>query len=615
MFLTEWKYVLHTHGMLKIILGILLVPTFYAVIFLASLWDPYGNIKNLPIGIVNEDTAVTRQHTRYQLGKQLTHELVTNHQADFHQLSAHTAAKRLKNGQLYMAITIPHNFSKRATVLGTTATQAIYLNYHTNAGFSFIAMKMNTTTAEKVQAKINQQLTTSYLTVMAHTLQHTGNQLVATGHALKTTTTGLDQVANGDTNLNEHLTGLTTGLRQAQQGLAALTTGEQQSTQALQMIPTTDETVQRRMESLAGNTQNNLAQTTRSLNNATQTLQLLQTQLQSGRPNLAAVQLTTQHLQQSLAQLQTQHVAAQTLATANQQAFSKLVTTDNTVANGVMQANHQGASILGQLNQGMTNLSTATGQLASGSQRLATSTDTIKTADQKITAGLTTGGQQLATTGTTTAKQIQHLVTPVLLTHTDTTHVQNNGTGMTPYLMSVALFVGCITFNIIYDMATPHKRPRGAWHWWAQKIPFLLEFTWLASTIMYVLLIAIDHLAPLQPWQTYGMVVLTMWTFGSIVTYFNLILGKTGAWLMLIFMIVQLGGSAGTYPIELSNHLFQVIHPYLPMSISIDAFRSTLSIGNSIRPEILIFSSIILIFNGLIWINFKLKLKTVQDHA
>lgn len=99
-----------------------------------------------------------------------------------------------------------------------------------------------------------------------------------------------------------------------------------------------------------------------------------------------------------------------------------------------------------------------------------------------------------------------------------------------------------------------------------------------------------------------------MWAFGSIVTFFNLILGKTGAWFMLIFMIIQLGGSAGTYPIQLSNHIFQVIHPYLPMSISIDAFRSTLSIGNSILPETIIFATIILSFNLLMLLTFKLNM-------
>jgi len=44
------------------------------------------------------------------------------------------------------------------------------------------------------------------------------------------------------------------------------------------------------------------------------------------------------------------------------------------------------------------------------------------------------------------------------------------------------------------------------------------------------------------------------------------------------------------------------------MSISIDAFRSTLSIGNSILPETVIFISIIVIFNLLMLLTFELNM-------
>ena len=145
-----------------------------------------------------------------------------------------------------------------------------------------------------------------------------------------------------------------------------------------------------------------------------------------------------------------------------------------------------------------------------------------------------------------------------------------------------------------------------------QKIPFLLVFTTSAASLMLLLLEVIDHLAPLELVKTWLFSILTIWTFASIVTFFNLISGKTGAWLMLRFMIIQLGGSAGTYPIELSNQFFKVIHPYLPMTISIDAFRSTLSIGQSIWPETLIFATILISFNLLILVFFTCHLRQVQ---
>lgn len=557
MFLDEWKYVFRTKGLLRIILGILLIPTFYAVIFLASLWNPYSNVKHLPVGIVNNDIKVVKHHTSYSLGKALTNRLTRTDSADFKTINQTRANHDLKTGKLYMVITIPKSFSKQATQLGQHKFKNIDLNYHTNAGFSFIAMKMSTTIAESVQKSVNQQLTTAYLQVMAQTLTNTGKQLTTADQALTQTNTGLKQTASdekqfasADQTLSNHEAEIQTGLTQLSSGTAKLTAGLKQITQNNQLL---------------------------------------------------AQILTTSTQKQSI--------------TATKQAVQKLLTANTAIAQQVIAGNNQSLAAIQALNQGVSKLSTGTSSLTDDTTKLAQGTNLIHQANTKIATGLKAGGQQLIAAGQDTMHQVKNIVSPIKLTHTDTTHVKNNGTGMTPYLMSVALFVGCITFNIIYDMFTPHRRPKNAFDWWGEKIPFFLTFTLAAATIMFLMLLLINRLTPLQPIRTWLFAILTMWAFGSIVTFFNLIMGKTGAWFMLIFMIIQLGGSAGTYPIQLSNHFFQVIHPYLPMSISIDAFRSTLSIGNSILSETIIFATVILIFNLLMLITFSLNMKKVATYS
>ena len=557
MFLDEWKYVFRTKGLLRIILGILLIPTFYAVIFLASLWNPYSNVKHLPVGIVNNDVKIVKHQTSYSLGKALTNRLTQTDDADFKALNQTRANHDLKTGKLYMVITIPKSFSQQATQVGQRPFKNIDLNYHTNAGFSFIAMKLSTTIAESVQKSVNQQLTTAYLQVMAQTLTNTGKQLITADQALAQTNTGLKRATNGehqliaaDQTFSHHEAEIQNGLTQLASGTAKLTVGLKQIT----------------------------------------------------------------HNNQQLAQILTTATQKQSI-TANKQAVQKLLTANTVIAQQAIAGNNQNLAAIQALNQGASKLSTGAASLTGDTIKLAQGTDLIHQTNTKIATGLKAGGQQLIAAGQNTTHQVKTIVSPIKLTHTDTTHVKNNGTGMTPYLMSVALFVGCITFNIIYDMFTPHRRPKDAFDWWGEKIPFFLTFTLAAATIMFLMLLLINRLTPLQPIRTWLFAVLTMWAFGSIVTFFNLIMGKTGAWLMLIFMIIQLGGSAGTYPIQLSNYFFQVIHPYLPMSISIDAFRSTLSIGNSILSETIIFATVILIFNLLMLITFSLNMKKVATYS
>lgn len=405
MLASELKYIFkHDRSQIRILLGILMIPAFYAVIFLSSLWNPYQETKNLPVAVVNEDKTITNNGTKFDLGKQLTKSLKRSNSLHFEFLSQSKAHLDLNLGKVYMIIQIPKNFSEQASKLSEPHAKQIKLDYYTSAGHSFVAMKMSTTAMEKIQTQLNNKISRLYLT----------------GLVEKTNASG-------------------TMLKQA-------------------------------------------------LSNAKSPLQL---------------------------------------------------------------------------------------------------------------KGIAQSIQPLATSS--------RIINPIKLVHHDSTHVKNNGTGMAPYLMSVALFVGCITLNIIYDTFTPHNNPKNGLTWWSSKMLFLYSFVIVAASIMYGLLVYFCGLEPLQILKTYGFVLLTSMTFLSIVTFFNLLFGMTGAWLMLLFMIIQLGGSAGTYPIELSNVFFKTIHPYLPMTISVNAFQSTISIGNSVSSEATIFLTLFAIFNLCIILFFHIE--------
>ena len=49
----EWTW-LKQHKFYMLVIAVLFfVPSIYAVTFLSSLWDPYGQVKNLPVAVVN----------------------------------------------------------------------------------------------------------------------------------------------------------------------------------------------------------------------------------------------------------------------------------------------------------------------------------------------------------------------------------------------------------------------------------------------------------------------------------------------------------------------------------------------------------------------------------
>ena len=64
---------------------------------------------------------------------------------------------------------------------------------------------------------------------------------------------------------------------------------------------------------------------------------------------------------------------------------------------------------------------------------------------------------------------------------------------------------------------------------------------------------------------------------------------------MLVFMVVQLAGSAGTYPVEVSPSFVAKIHAYVPFTYTVDAFRATISGGRSITTSIIVMVALLVI--------------------
>ena len=49
--------------------------------------------------------------------------------------------------------------------------------------------------------------------------------------------------------------------------------------------------------------------------------------------------------------------------------------------------------------------------------------------------------------------------------------------------------------------------------------------------------------------------------------------GNAGKALVIVFLVLQLSGAGGTFPIELSSRFFQTINPFLPFTYAIAAMR------------------------------------------
>lgn len=265
-----------------------------------------------------------------------------------------------------------------------------------------------------------------------------------------------------------------------------------------------------------------------------------------------------------------------------------------------------------QLDNGATGIHHGSEQLAAGSSEIEKNMTKIVDGNQQLAINLQTGGEKINQLHPTD-KTYQMMAKPVKTKHEELAKVTNNGTGMAPYMMSLALFVGGITLNMMYNIYSPKQYPRYGVSWWASKMSVLGAVGILQALLMVIFLTFVNGLEPVAILQTFGVLVATSLMFMAIICFFNLALGKAGSFLMLIFLILQLGGSGGTYPIQLSNGFFQAIHPFLPMTYSVDALRNTLSVGGSIQSDLFIIITLAIVFNLLIILFFRGQRKKISQ--
>ncbi|MGB4919625.1 MAG: YhgE/Pip family protein, partial [Lactococcus raffinolactis] len=110
----------------------------------------------------------------------------------------------------------------------------------------------------------------------------------------------------------------------------------------------------------------------------------------------------------------------------------------------------------------------------------------------------------------------------------------------------------------------------------------------------------------------FGFTILVAFTFMFIVTFFNTWLGKPGAFLMLILLLLQLAASAGTYPLALTGSFFQKINPWMPMTYAVTGFRQVISLAGHIGHEtgiLLILSIVSVVLLAFVGIKKEAKTK------
>ncbi|HEL0065439.1 TPA: YhgE/Pip domain-containing protein [Streptococcus equi subsp. zooepidemicus] len=271
-----------------------------------------------------------------------------------------------------------------------------------------------------------------------------------------------------------------------------------------------------------------------------------------------------------------------------------------TLATGSAALSHQSSQLLAggqQLTVGANQLAFGANQLSSGSSQLTDGLTTLSTGLSSLTTSLSKASDQLSMAWV--EDQNADMVSdPVALSEKDKDKVRTNGIGMAPYMIAVSLMVVALSTNIIFAEALSGKPIKDRWDWAKQKLLINGMVSTVGSVILYAALQLLGFEAN-DGIKTLGFIMLSGWALMALVTALVGWDARYGAFASLIMLLLQVGAAGGSYPIELSGQIFQILHPYLPMSYIVSGLRQTISLTAQIGLETSVLVGFLLSFMAI----------------
>lgn len=358
---------------------------------------------------------------------------------------------------------------------------------------------------------------------------------------------------------------------------------------------------------------------------------------------------------QTAANAKTQQLLAssQQLATANNTAVGSLVTNLKTVqANmkgtsnsvgmvGAVSQIDEGLGILQsglktytggvkQVNNGLGTLASNNKTLNSGASQLADGALKISSGSNQLAAGSATLGEGLTTIGEgtntltsslkdaskksnikSTNKTYKQMSTPVDTQKKEITNMPNNGHAMAPYMMSVALYVACMALSLMYPFGKGMTTTDSPVKFLLAKATVMVPLSFVQALILYFSLRGFCGFTPARPGLCIAFMLLLSLAFMAFIAFLAIAFGRIGEFIALIFMVFNLGASAGTYPLETAPHWYTVLHPFVPFTYSVNGFRSVIANATAVpTTEILFFVGLLVVSVLLTYVIVRHRSKT-----
>lgn len=152
---TDLRNVAKHWAAIVIVLGLMILPSLYAWFNIKASWDPYGNTKDVPIAVSNQDAGSNLRGKDINIGNEIVDSLKKNKNMGWKFVDEKQAIYGVEHGDYYASITIPKDFSEKIATVISDNPQKPELDYFVNEKVNAIAPKITAKGASGITEEIS----------------------------------------------------------------------------------------------------------------------------------------------------------------------------------------------------------------------------------------------------------------------------------------------------------------------------------------------------------------------------------------------------------------------------------------------------------------------------
>ena len=607
------------------LIAIIILPSLYALINIQACWDPYDNTGNLEFAVANLDVGATFEGEDMNVGDQLEDELKRNDDFCWTFVSEDELREGVKNGTYYAGIIIPKNFSSSIKSITTDDPHSAELEYVVNRKTNPMASKLSDSAARAVYNKINAKIVQfidvaayaklgelqSALASGASQMSSGAGQLSAGASQVQSgasqVQSGASQVKSGASDLEKGASDLSSGASQVQSGASQVKSGASQVKSGASDIKSKSSQVSTSADKISqGSSQ--VQESAKQLDQVDESSLPPQVQpVVHGSKELANASSNLAGASSNLAQGSSK-LANGSADLAN--GASNLADGASGLADGASGVAEGGSALAGgasQLANGSNQLADGSVSLAAGSALLANSASSALFSASSALSGA--AGSLSSITGVDEDEVGKYIYSPVTLKENELYSVPDYGSEVAPFYIVLSMWVGAVITCVMLRTGQSTGTKYTPSEMYFGKLLIFLVMAVLETTVTIIgsFILGIKMANPMMfILSAYFIALIFMLIVYSLISA----LGHIGKGLAVIWLVFQISGTGGIYPIQLMGPILQAVYPYMPMTHGINLMRESALglIWSNYIP-----SFIILIIMGAITLVLALIIKMFAD--